>query len=192
MNKLTQSPEFARRPLAIAVTMLLGAGMSSSVVAQETNADSEDVEVISVSGIRGSLIKSMEVKRDYKGVMEAISAEDMGKFPDTNLAESLQRVTGVSIDRQNGEGSKVTVRGFGPDYNLVTLNGRQMPVSSLEATTAPSSRSFDFANLASEGVAGVEIYKTGKAHIPTGGMGSTINITTTKPLQAPGLKATLG
>ena len=182
------------RPLATAISVLLGSAVALPVVAQENNetTDADNVEVISVSGIRGSLIKSMEIKRDYKGVMEAISSEDMGKFPDTNLAESLQRVTGVSIDRQNGEGSKITVRGFGPDFNLVTLNGRQMPASALEDTAAPSSRSFDFANLASEGIAGVEIYKTGKAHIPTGGMGSTINITTTKPLQAPGLKASFG
>lgn len=188
---------FQKKPLAVVVPMILGVAFSVSAQAQEAeqgeNASAEDnVEVISVSGIRGSLIKSMEVKRDYKGVMEAISAEDMGKFPDTNLAESLQRVTGVSIDRQNGEGSKVTVRGFGPDFNLVTLNGRQMPASNLEATSASSSRSYDFSNIASEGVAGVEIYKTGKAHISTGGLGSTINIKTTKPLQAPGLKASFG
>lgn len=180
--------------LATAISVVLGGVVAMPALAQENSegGSADDVEVISVSGIRGSLTKAMEIKRDYKGVMEAISAEDMGKFPDTNLAESLQRVTGVSIDRQNGEGSKVTVRGFGPDFNLVTLNGRQMPASTLEATSAPSSRSFDFANLASEGVAGVEIYKTGKAHIPTGGMGSTINIITTKPLQAPGLKAIFG
>ena len=66
---------------------------------------------------------------DAVGVVDAISAEDIGKFPDTNLAESLQRISGVSIDRSNGEGSKVTVRGFGPDFNLVTLNGRQMPTA---------------------------------------------------------------
>lgn len=64
-------------------------------------------------------------------MVDAISSEDIGKFPDTNLAESLQRITSVSIDRQNGEGSKVTVRGFGPDFNLVLLNGRQMPASGL-------------------------------------------------------------
>lgn len=188
---------FQKKPLAVVVPLLMGVALSVSAQAQEAEkgenaSSSDDVEVISVSGIRGSLIKSMEVKRDYKGVMEAISAEDMGKFPDTNLAESLQRVTGVSIDRQNGEGSKVTVRGFGPDFNLVTLNGRQMPASNLEATSASSSRSYDFSNIASEGVAGVEIYKTGKAHISTGGLGSTINIKTTRPLQAPGLKASFG
>ncbi len=161
---------------------------------QEATADANDdmVEVIEVSGIRGSVIRAMDIKRSSQGIVDAISAEDIGKFPDTNLAESLQRITGVAIDRSNGEGSKVTVRGFGPDFNLVTLNGRHMPASSLEATSASSSRSFDFANLASEGVAGVELYKTGKAHIPTGGMGSTINILTTKPLNAPGLNATFG
>ena len=98
-------------------------------------------------------------------------------FPDTNLAESLQRITGVSIDRSRGEGSKVTVRGFGPQFNLVTLNGRQMP------THSQLSRSFDFADLAAEGVAAVEIYKTSNASLPTGGIGSTINIKTTRPLE---------
>ena len=119
----------------------------------------------------------MDIKRDALGVVDAISAEDIGKFPDANLAESLQRITGVSIDRQRGEGSQVTVRGFGPEYNLVTINGRQMP------THNGVSRSFDFADLASEGVAGVQVYKTGRADVPSGGIGSTINILTPKPLK---------
>ena len=87
-------------------------------------------DVIVVTGIRASLRQSAEIKRNAQGVVDAISAEEMGKFPDTNLAESLQRITGVSIDRVNGEGSRVTVRGFGPGYNLVTLNGRAMPTAS--------------------------------------------------------------
>lgn len=183
---------FNKKPLAITLSALLGTAVSLPVMAQEAEAEADDTEVIEVRGIRGSLAKAMEVKRDYKGVMDAINAEDIGKFPDTNLAESLQRVTGVSIDRSNGEGSKVTVRGWGPDFNLVTLNGRQMPASSLEATSASSSRSYDFANIASEGISGVEIFKTGRAPLPTGGMGSTINILTTKPLNSPGMNATFG
>ncbi|MCW8092962.1 TonB-dependent receptor [Alteromonas sp. ASW11-130] len=184
---------FRKTRIATSMSLLLGATMHSAI-AQEATADADDnmVEVIEVSGIRGSVIRSMDIKRSSQGIVDAISAEEMGKFPDTNLAESLQRITGVSIDRQNGEGSKVTVRGFGPDYNLVLLNGRHMPASSLEATSASTSRSFDFANIASEGIAGVELYKTGKAHVPTGGMGATINILTTKPLNSPGLKATFG
>ena len=151
-------------------------------------AEAED-EAIVVTGIRASLRASVDIKRDAYGVVDAISAEDIGKFPDTNLAESLQRITGVSIDRSNGEGSSVTVRGFGPEFNLVTLNGRAMPTSSLgDGGSAPSTRSFDFANLASEGVAAVEVYKTGRASVASGGIGSSINIRTPRPLDRPGLR----
>lgn len=175
---------FNKTKLATSLSLVLG--MSSILPAHAADEVSEEnIEVISVTGIRGSLIKSMDVKRSSSGVVDSISAEDIGKFPDTNLAESLQRISGVSIDRVNGEGSKVTVRGFGPDFNLVTLNGRQMPVTT-------GSRSFDFANIASESISGVEVFKTALAENPTGGIGSTINILTHKPLSAPGLKATFG
>lgn len=154
-------------------------------------AATDEGEVV-VTGIRASLDKSIRLKRDAQGVVDAISAEDIGKFPDTNLAESLQRITGVSIDRTNGEGSRVTVRGFGPEFNLVLLDGRQMPTSFLgDAASPPSSRSFDFANLASEGVAAVEVYKSGRASLPTGGIGSTINIVTPRPLDRPGFRGSL-
>jgi TonB-dependent receptor len=167
-----QNPIFNRTPLAAAVAVALGA-TATPVVAQ----DDEVIEEIVTVGIRGSLTRAMDVKRTAKGVVDAISAEDIGKFPDANLAESLQRITGVSIDRQRGEGSQVTVRGFGPEYNLVTINGRQMP------THNGVNRSFDFADLASEGVAGVQVYKTGQANVPSGGIGSTINISTPEPLK---------
>jgi TonB-dependent receptor len=163
------------------------------VVAQEIAAGAEaPVEEIVVTGIRASLRDSMNVKRDAIGVVDAISALDIGRFPDTNLAESLQRITGVSIDRSLGEGSKVTVRGFGPDFNLVLLNGRQMPASGLgSCCEAPASRSFDFANIASEGIAGVEVFKTGRATLPTGGIGSVINVKTPKPLDRPGFNGSI-
>ena len=152
---------------------------------------SDEVDELIVQGIRKSLQSSSDLKRNAKGIVDAISAEEMGKFPDTNLAESLQRISGVSIDRQRGEGSTVTVRGFGPEYNLVTFNGRQIATSTLgDGASAPSSRSFDFANLASEGIAGLEVYKTGKASVPSGGIGSVININTTRPLDDKGFKAT--
>ena len=104
------------------------------------------------------------------------------------MAESLQRITGVSIDRERGEGARVTVRGFGPDFNLVLLNGRQMPTAG--GGNEPSGRSFDFGNLASEGISSVEVYKSGQANVPTGGIGSTINIRTTRPLDNPGMTFT--
>lgn len=159
----------------------------------ETAASADATREIVVTGIRGSLRTSRNIKRDSQGVVDAISAEDIGKFPDTNLAESLQRITGVSIDRSNGEGSTVTVRGFGPGFNLVLLNGRQMPASSLgDSLSPPASRSFDFGNLASEGIAAVEVYKSGRATLPTGGIGSVINIKTARPLDRPGLKGSFG
>ncbi|MEI9903894.1 MAG: TonB-dependent receptor [Asticcacaulis sp.] len=168
--------------------------LSGAAFAQTTDTtQASDNTVVVVTGIRSSLRSSMGVKKNAQGVVDSISAEDIGKFPDTNLAESLQRITGVSIDRSNGEGSFVTVRGFGPDYNLVTLNGRQMPTSILgDGGSAPASRSFDFANLASEGVAGVDVYKSGRATVDSGGIGSTINIRTPRPFDRPGLRGSIG
>ncbi len=162
---------------------------------QSTNdpkTDTGDAGDVVVTGVRASLQASLALKRDSQGIVDAISAEDIGKFPDTNLAESLQRITGVSIDRSNGEGQFITVRGFGPEFNLVTLNGRQMPTSSLgDGASAPSSRAFDFANLASEGIAAVEVYKSGRASVPSGGIGSTVNIRTPRPLDKQGLRGSL-
>ena len=176
--------KFNKSVLASSVSLLLSSAAITPVIAQEQTAQ-EDVEVIQVSGIRGSLLRAMDIKRDSTGIVDAISAEDMGKFPDTNLAESLQRITGVSIDRASGEGSQVTVRGFGAANNLITLNGRQLP-------TTTGSRTFDFANLASESVSGVEVYKTADASVTSGGIGATINLSTHRPFQSPGTKATFG
>src|SRR5215216_3389138 len=105
-------------------TIVGGAVLINPVFAQEQAG--EELEEVVVTGLRSSLLQSMGIKRDSMGVVAAMTAEDIGKFPDTNLAESLQRISGVSIDRQNGDGSQVTVRGFGPTFNLVTLNGRQL------------------------------------------------------------------
>lgn len=178
---------FQKSKIAATMSLLIGsAAIAMPAVAQEdagAKAD-EDVEVIAVRGIRGSLISSSRLKRDSSGVVDAITAEEMGKFPDTNLAESLQRITGVSVSRANGEGSQITVRGFGPEFNLVTLNGRQMSGTGF-------SRSFNFENLSSEGVSALEVYKTARADVPTGGLGATVNIVTTKPLQSPGQKFSL-
>ncbi len=174
------------------LTLALAASAQPAMAQAPAPAAAADESEIIVTGIRASLLQSLSIKRDALGVVDAISAEDIGKFPDTNLAESLQRITGVSIDRQNGEGSKVTVRGFGPDFNLVTLNGRQMPASGLgSCCEAPASRSFDFANLAAEGIAGVEVYKSGRATLQSGGIGSVINIKTPRPFDRPGFKGSI-
>ncbi|MEM7501200.1 MAG: TonB-dependent receptor [Pseudomonadota bacterium] len=181
-----QKPSFTRTPVAAGIAIALGVSVAPTASAQEV------IEEVVVTGIRGSLQRSLDVKRGASGVVDAISAEDIGKMPDTNLAESLQRITGVSINRVNGEGSEVTVRGFGPNFNLVTVNGRQMPSANVTSVTGNPTdqgnqgvtRSFDFQNLASEGVSGIQIYKTGRASEPTGGIGATVNIQTIRPLTA--------
>ncbi len=176
-----------KTPLAVAISLALAGGAAKGEEAAAPPPASEEPTLIGeivVVGIRESLRRSMDLKRNADGVTDSITAEDIGDFPDSNLAESLQRITGVSIDRERGEGARVTVRGFGPDFNLVLLNGRQMP------TTSGLSRSFDFGDLASEGVSLVEVYKTSHADVPTGGIGSTINIRTARPLDSPGTRFT--
>ncbi len=164
-------------------------GAAGSTVQQTGQDPVEDGAEITVTGIRASLNRAIDIKRNSAGVVDAISAEDIGKFPDTNLAESLQRITGVSINRVNGEGSQVSVRGFSGGFNLVTLNGRQLPASNVDTSGAGdfargTGRSFDFQNLASEGVSALEVYKTGRAAIPSGGIGASINVVTRKPLDS--------
>jgi TonB-dependent receptor len=186
-SSMYKTQSFKKKMLVTAVASAAMASFAAPSFAQD-----EAVEEVVVTGIRASLERAMDVKRNSAGVVDAINAEDMGKFPDTNLAESLQRITGVSISRANGEGSQITVRGFGAENNMITLNGRTMPAANTFNGDGGGSRAFDFANLASEGVSGVEVYKTGKANITTGGIGATVNIKTAKPLDRDGFVATIG
>ncbi len=190
-------PGFRVTELAAACALTLAG--ASSVQAQQAAAPAAAAsapaaaQTIVVTGsIRAALESSLDLKRNAQGVVDGISAEDIGKFPDTNLAESLQRISGVSIDRSIGEGSRVTVRGVGPEFNSVLLNGRQMPASSIADTGPSNSRAFDFGNLASEAIAGIEVYKTSRAASPTGGIGATINIKTARPLDRPGQHGSVG
>lgn len=185
------NPKLASKAL---FTIVGGAVLVNPVFAQEQDQSGEELDTVVVTGLRGSLKASLETKRDALGVVDSINSEDIGKFPDTNLAESLQRITGISIDRRNGEGSQVTARGFGPQFNLITLNGRQLPSAdafgSGDAVTGGAGaggRSFNFANLASEAVSAVEVYKTARAEIASGGIGATVNIKTARPLDNDGL-----
>ncbi|MDO8345251.1 MAG: TonB-dependent receptor [Cellvibrio sp.] len=184
-----KTTSFKKKVLTTAIaSAVVAAGFSGMAYAQD-----DSVEEVMVTGIRGSLTRAVDVKRNAAGVVDAISSEDLGKMPDSNLAESLQRITGISIDRTNGEGAKITSRGFGPAYNLVTLNGRQLSTAGvIEGGDVESTRSFDMSNIASESVTGVQVYKTGKASVPTGGIGATVNLTTAKPFDYDGFKASIG
>ncbi len=176
---MNQKFKYKKKFLAVSISAVTASVLPAQEIL-ETQYDSSQMDEIVVTGIRASLQRSMDIKRDSKGVVDGISAEDIGKFPDTNLAESLQRITGVAIERDRGEGSKITVRGFGPDFNIVSFNGRQMPTN--------GGRSFDFGNIASEGISAVEVYKSGRANVATGGIGAVVNVKTSKPLEMPGEK----
>ncbi len=137
---------------------------------------------IVVTGTRASLGRSLDLKKQTIGIVDSISAEDIGKFPDQNVAESLQHVPGVSIDRSGGEGHTITVRGFGPQFNTVLLNGR------LLATENPG-REFSFDILPSELISAAEVYKSATADQQDGGIGSTVVLRTARPLDHPGFHA---
>ena len=143
-----------------------------------------DAADIVVTGIRASLSSSAQVKRDANQIVDSISAVDVGKFPDANIAESLQRITGVAIDRSGGEGQFITVRGLGPEFNTVLVNGRVM-------ATDNAGREFSFDVLSSNMIQRTDIYKSPVPNLQEGGIGATVNIVTARPLEGrDGLHAT--
>ena len=158
--------------------------MSGYLYAQETTGANEHVEVIEVRGIRASLSQSLNKKKNSDEVLDSIVAEDIGKFPDTNVAESLQRIPGVSIDRAGGEGAQVTVRGFGPSFNSVLVGGRRL-------ATDTAGRNFRFDLLGAELIGGADVYKSAPSHLQAGGIGSTIDLQLQRPLSIGEEKAVL-
>ncbi|MCG8443704.1 MAG: TonB-dependent receptor [Caulobacterales bacterium] len=168
-------------PSLLALSLALTAAPIAAQ-AQDSEAADDEPEIIVVRGIRASLERATEIKRQSDAFVDALAAEGIGDFPDTNLAEALQRISGVAIDRSNGEGEFVSVRGFGPEFNTVLVNGRQMP-------TTNDGRNFSFDTIASELVSRLEVYKTSPVELQAGGIGATIDISTPRPLDTPGLRA---
>jgi iron complex outermembrane recepter protein len=166
----------------LSMLVMVNLGLSTAANAAETNNTNKEIEVIAVTGIHASMVKSMDIKKSSSGVVDAIIAEDIGKFPDQNVAESLQRISGVAIDRDGGEGQLVSVRGLGPEFNAVLVNGRTM-------ATVSGGRAFSFDTLASELINGAEVHKTQSAKLQDGSIGATINITTHRPLSIGEFKA---
>ncbi|WP_229418902.1 TonB-dependent receptor [Pseudoduganella flava] len=155
---------------ALIAEMLIAGG-----AAAQTGGDVDPSARVVVTGIRASLSSSLNTKRMQEGVVDAVSAEDAGKFPDTNIAESLQRVTGVQIQRNNGEGRYISVRGLGPEFNNVLVNGRTI-------TSDTGGREFSFDLLSSDLISKALVYKTSQPFLPEGGIGSTVDIQTARPL----------
>ncbi|WP_028772587.1 TonB-dependent receptor [Shewanella waksmanii] len=171
---------FKKTLLATNIALLMSGAMSVSVTAAEVGAD-DNIEKIEVRGIRASQQANLNTKRFSEGTVDAISAEDIGKFPDKNVAETLARIPGITIDRTFGEGQGVTIRGVQPDQNLTLLNGQAVGTSQW-FVLSDATRNFNFELLASEMVAGLEVYKTSQADIDEGALGGTVILRTRKPL----------
>jgi len=162
--------------------MAAATAFGNVAVAQE--AAPEESDEIVVTGFRGSLAQAIDVKRNATGVVDAIMAEDIADFPDLNLAESIQRIPGVSIDRDAGEGRSITVRGLGSDFTRTRVNGMEA-LATTGATDssggANRSRQFDFNIFASELFNSIKVSKTASAETEEGSLGATVDLTTARP-----------
>jgi TonB-dependent receptor len=165
-------PAYAQQVAAAAAVTAQDADQTGDAPAAET-ADA-DADIV-VTGIRASQRASIDIKRNAVGVVDSIVAEDLGKLPDQNVAESLQRIAGVTIERNRGEGRYVTVRGFGPKFNAVTVNGRTL-------ATDNNGREFSFDVLPSEIISGADVYKSPQANINGASIGATVDVRTMRPL----------
>ncbi|TMO56026.1 TonB-dependent receptor [Pseudoalteromonas phenolica] len=171
-----------KKPLAVLISSILmasTASFSSSSLAQ--GAQTDEVEVIQVRGIRGSVVKSINAKRYANSIVDAVSSEDIGKFPDQNVAESLQRITGVSMSRNFGEGERISIRGTSENQNRTLLNGQAVGSADWWVDSS-ASRGFNYTMLPSEIVSGLEVYKSPEADIDEGSIGGTVIVKTRKPL----------
>ncbi len=168
---------------SVGALMVLG---SEGVAAQSATADSGDrlMEEVIVTGIRGSLMQARDVKRFSDVVVDTVSAEDIGKFPDKNVAEALSRVPGVAVSRDFGEGQGVTIRGLAPGNNITLMNGQAVGTAQWFVLSEPE-RNFNYEMLSPEMLASIQVYKSARADIDEGGLGGTVNLKTRKPLDLP-------
>jgi len=174
----------------LATTMLIGLGLPMIAAAQDTApaaAPADDTTEVIVTGFRSSLQKSINLKKEAIVVRDSIVAEDIGKFPEANVAEALQRIPGVYLTRdgQSNEGQRISIRGLGPEYNVTTLNGAPVHVTS-STNVGGSSRDFNYDVFASELFGRVDFYKTPLAELEEGGVGGVVDLQTPRPFDGGG------
>lgn len=185
---------FAPRPVAaaaaIAALAVVGTAQAQvqppALAASEAKADAQakdadqTLERVEVTGTRASLQRSLNLKRSASGVQDSISATELGRFPDDNVADSLSHITGVSISRTaGGEGQKVSVRGLGPEYTLTTFNNRIL-------ATDGEGRDFAFDVLPSDIISGADVVKSAQASVMEGAIGGLVNLRSASPFDQPG------
>jgi iron complex outermembrane receptor protein len=180
----------ARTMLLASTAFVIGLGLSPALAqtaapASEAAPDDQAVEAVVVTGYRASLQSALNVKRQSDVMVDAINAEDIADFPDANLAESLQRIPGISIDRDNGEGRTITVRGLGGDFTRVRINNLEAlstaGTNDTNSTAMNTTRTFDFNVFASELFNSLKVRKTASAETDEGSLGATVDLQTGRP-----------
>ncbi|MYN17231.1 TonB-dependent receptor [Rugamonas sp. FT107W] len=176
------SVAFKLSPVAAGCAMLLSA-ISGSAYAQDATAgqaaDAPVIQTVKVSGIRRGIEDAISVKKNSESIVEAISAEDIGKLPDVSIAESLSRLPGVAAQRVAGRAQVLSIRGLAPDFSTTTLNGRE------QASTGDN-RSVEYDQYPSELINGAVVYKTPDASLVGQGLSGTVDLQTVRPLEFPG------
>lgn len=169
--------------VAASLSALSPRALAQTQTDQANKSDVPELQEIVVSGIRASLDEAMKIKENASQVVDSITAEDIGKFPDSDVAESLARLSGVAMDRdETGRGNEVTIRGFGPSFNVVLIDGRQIP-------TQTNGREFNFDVMPSDAITRADVYKTSESWQTDGAIGGLIDMHTSKPFDFDGLKA---
>ncbi|WP_395442849.1 TonB-dependent receptor domain-containing protein [Caulobacter sp. UC70_42] len=181
-----------RAMLLASTCLLIGAGHGQAFAQeapsprdQSAAEEAQEVEAVVVTGYRASLQSALNIKRQSDVMVDAINAEDIADFPDANLAESLQRIPGISIDRDNGEGRTITVRGLGGDFTRVRINNLEAlstaGTNDTNSTAINSTRTFDFNVFASELFNSLKVRKTASAETDEGSLGATVDLQTGRP-----------
>lgn len=173
-----------------AASLMVIAGWAQAASAQtaaEAPAEAQTDQVVEgeeivVSGFRASLDAALNVKKQSVSSVDAIVAEDIAKFPDQNLAESLQRIPGIAIQRDGGEGRAITVRGLGSQFTRVRVNGLETITTTSDGASANRDRSFDFNVFASELFTSLVVRKTAEASLDEGSLGAVVDLNTGNPL----------
>lgn len=157
------------------------AAATTAAADSRTQQSADSLEVVEVHGIRDSLKKSLDTKRAADAVVDAITAEDIGKFPSTNVAEAMAQIPGVTVDRRFGQGERISINGTDPSLNLSFLDGHPVAQSAWLYGEQPS-RGFDYTLLAPEILGKLEVYKSPEARLPEGSLGGTVLMHTRQPL----------
>ena len=171
--------------MAVCGTAYAQAEAPAAPVQEQPGAAQEPPPVVVVTGARAALARSLELKRNADVIQDSISATELGRFPDDNVADSLTHISGISVSRtRGGEGQYINVRGLGSGYNIVTLNKRIL-------ATDGDGRDFAFDVLPSEVISGADVMKSAEAAQMEGSIGGSVNLRSARPMDNPGYHASV-